>query len=242
MMYINDENRGVFRLVHDIYAVQDDDIACDEAAIQMDRSTEELLSDEQSRLQFPLLWRHFRLCQDCMEEYQMLIEIARLEAAGGLKKPDKIPPRPREVQPLFDWSHLKDAITALFSGFTMPLQPAAVLRNTALTFEPVELELDDGNLIMTFDLVSNSTDSQLWDLHCWVESEEEAVEEMFEFAPVWLQRGAEGPVVQEQALNELGDVIFSFLSPDHYTFGLYLAGQEYIVHNLVLPERLALTP
>ncbi len=127
----------------------------------------------------------------------------------------------------------KEAIDTLFSGFTM--QPAALhcTQSMALIYEPVEVELDE--LVITFDVKPNKSDPQSRDLHCYVETEDETLEEMLEFAPAWLQQAPDGAVVQEQALNELGDVTFSFVSPGDYTFRLYLAGQEYTVENVVVP-------
>ncbi len=59
-MYTSHENQAFLRLVKDSYAVQDDDIFCDEVTLLMERCAEQLLSDEQSRAQYPQLWRHFR--------------------------------------------------------------------------------------------------------------------------------------------------------------------------------------
>lgn len=231
------EGIGLFRLINDIYMSQEDDIGfgCDAAAASMERCAEGLLSDEGSRAQYPKLWRHFHFCQDCADEYQMLMDIALLEAAGGLIKAKSLPPIPTEQRTGFSswFQDAKEAISALFTGFTM--QPATVRRSTTLMVEPVEIELDEGNLILTFDVTANSKETQLRDMHCFVETEDEALEEILEFAPVWLQKGPDGPVIQEQALNDTGDVTFSFLSPGHYTFRLYLAKQEYVVENLVLP-------
>jgi len=50
-----------------------------------------------------------------------------------------------------------------------------------LTYEAVEVELDEGNLLVTFNVVANSTDPQRRDLHCYVEIEEEMLDDVFGF-------------------------------------------------------------
>lgn len=236
-MDINHKNNGLAPLVVDIYAQRDDDIFYDEAVVLMERCAEELLSDEQAQAQFPLLWRYFELYPDSYQEYQMLMDIARLEAAGELKVPESIPPMPTEQRKgISSWfQESKEAITALFSGFTMQSAALHRRRSMALTYEAVEVELEEGNVLITFNVVANSTNPQRRDLHCYVETEEETLDDMLEFAPVWLQQAGTSPVVQEQALNEMGDASFSFLSPGDYTFRLYLATQEYVVENVVVP-------
>ena len=237
-MDINHENNGLVALVVDIYAQQDNDISYDEAVVLMERCVKELLSDEQSKAQFPLLWRYFELYPDCYQEYQMLMDIARLEAAGQLSQPADIPPMPTE-KPIRRWFEgVKDVISVFFSGFT--IQESLVRRTGPHTreFEPVEMELEEGNLIITFDLANDtnsSTELPLRRLHCFIETEEEALEERLEFTPVCLQQASSGVLVQEGTLNELGDVTFSSLPGGYYTFRLYLAGQEYVVEGLIIP-------
>lgn len=233
----NSQNNGLARLVQNIEAVRDDDLWYDEAMWLMQRCADELLSDDASQAQYPQLWQFFRLNPECYEEYQMLMDLARLEAAGGLIQPVTIPPMPsQKPSGIGSWfNDTKEAMTALFSGFSRQVAMAHRSLSTTLKFEPVEVELDDGALLITFDVEVNATDQQRRNLHCWVETEEEAVEAQFEASPVWLQQGYSQLIVQEQALNELGDVTFSLVSSGEYTFRLYLAGQEYVVEKLVLP-------
>ena len=236
-MEIHHENNDLLRLVVDIYAQRDDDIFYDEAVVLMERCAEELLSDEQSKAQFPQLWRYFDFYPDGYREYEMLMDMARLEAAGGLKVPESIPAMPTEqTKGIGSWFEgAKQTIGTLFSGFRMQSATRQRTRSMAQIYQPVEIELDEGNLLVTFDVVANPTNPQRRDLHCYVETEEEMLEDILEFAPVWLQQAGSGLVVQEQALNEMGDATFSFVSPGDYTFGLYLATQEYVVENVVVP-------
>jgi len=55
----------------------------------------------------------------------MLMDIARLEAAGGLNVPEYIPPMPTEPRKgISSWFQgAKEAIGTLFSGFTMQCSP-----------------------------------------------------------------------------------------------------------------------
>ncbi len=160
----------------------------------------------------------------------MVIELARLEAAGQLERPAHIPPLPDGGGPV-TWKRAKDALTALFPGFP-PALVEAVTRGDDWGIEPAKVTLAQGELQVTFDVATNERDAGLRDLFCTVSV---AGQEALEGAPVWLQLGDEGPAVREKALDELGDVFFARLRPGRYALRLHLAGREYIVTGIVLP-------
>jgi hypothetical protein len=227
---MHEEQDSLARLVQDVFATRDDEIQCEEAGILIARCADALLSDDESRRQYPALWHHFRFCPDCAQEYRMVLDLAQLEAAGQLERPAHIPPLPDGGGPAL-WARAKDALTALFPGFP-PTLVEAVTRGDAWGFEPVEVTLAQGELQIAFDVAPNERDADLRDLFCTVSA---ADPESLEGAPVWLQLGDEGPAVREKALDELGDVAFARLSPGRYALRLHLAGREYVVTGIVLP-------
>jgi hypothetical protein len=227
---MNNEQNSPAHLVRDIFATRDDEIQCKEAGTLIVRCADALLSDEQARRQYPALWHHFRFCPDCAQEYRMVIELARLEAAGQLERPAHIPPLPDGGGPTV-WKWATDALTALFPGFPLALVEDGA-RSKDWDFEPVEVTLAQGELQIALDTATNELNAGLCDLFCTVST---AAQETLEGAPVWLQLGDEGPAVREEALDELGDVSFARLQPGRYTLRLHLAGREYVVTGIVLP-------
>lgn len=222
------EQNSLARLVRDVFATRDDEIQCEEAGILTARCADALLSDDESRRQYPALWQHFRFCPDCAQEYRMAIELAQLEATGKLERPAHVPPLPDGGGPTV-WKRAQDALTALFPGFT-PAQVEALTRGDDWGLEPVELAL--GQLQIALDVAPNERDAGLRDLFCTVSAPDQ---ESLEGAPVWLQLGDEGPAVREGALDELGDVSFARLPPGKYALCLRLAGREHVVTGIVLP-------
>jgi hypothetical protein len=234
---------AITHLVRDIFMTQDDEIQCEQAQIQIVRSLKgaALSSDKASRQQYPLLWHHFRFCPHCARDYKMFRELTRAAAAGMLEYPTFVPPRPDQARPPI-WGLAKDAIKALFQGFS-PTMSLALQRGASLGVEPTEVLLNDGEVSVSFDVEVDENDPTLRDLFCTVESEEEAndtrtekaLEENLEGSLVWLQLGDEGPVVHEQALDLFGEVTFSAVQPGRYMWRLNLAGQVYAVLGLELP-------
>lgn len=81
---MTDRHSPLEQLLDHIYAAEADDIQCDEAEVQMVHAAQALLSNEESRQKYPMLWKHFQFCINCEEEYEALMEIATLEAEGQL--------------------------------------------------------------------------------------------------------------------------------------------------------------
>jgi hypothetical protein len=230
---MSEEQDNLERLAQDIFATQSNEIQCEAAATLIARCAAALLADEEAQRQYPQLWRHFRFCSNCAEEYAMALELARLEAAGQWEQPDDAPPLPGGGStPVWSWA--RDAIMGLFPGFT-PEVAAAVRRGQDWGFEPVEVNFDRDNLQFEFDVAVSEADNHLRNLFCTISTPDEALKAHFEGASVWLQADDEGPAVQEQMLDELGDVTFSHLPPGRYALRLHLARREYGVTGILLP-------
>jgi hypothetical protein len=220
------------RLVRHIYTTQSDEIQCDQAADLMVLSTAALLSGEESRQQYPALWRHLERCVDCAAEYRMLLELTQMDVEGALPPAVAIPPVPaREQRASVQW--LQDALTVLFPGFS-PALSSALARGETLGLEPVLMPLS-GNISLELDVDRNATDPSHRDLFCRVEAADPALLLDLEGTPLWLQVEDEGPVVQEQVLDDLGGAIFSALQPGVYNLYLQMNRQVYVVRALVLP-------
>jgi hypothetical protein len=88
---MNKKHGSLTHLIQAIFDTQADEIQCEAAGIQIARSADASLSDAESQQQYPLMWRHFHFCASCAQEYRLVMELARLEAAGQLEQPTLVP-------------------------------------------------------------------------------------------------------------------------------------------------------
>jgi hypothetical protein len=224
------------RLVDDLFVTTDDEIQCEEAAIQMALCAEALLSVEASQQQYPQLWRHLRFCADCANEYHLLLELAHQEAAGQLKRPARLPLAPLSKLPPVGSLSWATPITALFAGFHLvPAQLAARQRGQSLGIEPVRMNFADGRLALELDIEASDSDPALRDLYCRVETDDPQMADACDGAPIWLEREISAAIEYEGALDELGGAILSGVAPGAYSLHLRLAGQEYTLLEVKLP-------
>lgn len=226
---MTNEKKRLVRMVHDIFTTQEDEIQCDAASTQMVLATEAKLSEEESQKRFPQLWRHFRVCSDCLHEYRMLQDMIHLEETGQLDYPEVVPPVPKRNQPA-DWSppNVIDVISRIFPGFSPSLVPA-LTRGDAIDIEPVEMDMDDQvRLALSVDI--HEAEPDLRDLFGTIVKEDESLAG----SPVQLQLEKEGPVIQETALDESGDFYFSAMKTGQYTLRFQVGEQVYTVSNIDL--------
>ena len=221
------------RLLRDTYSTTEDEIYYDEASILMARCADALLSEEESRLQYPQLWRYFELYPDSKVEYDMLMALAHMNATGELKTPDKLPPRPDLNRP--PKRSPGDIIHQAFPGFPQLSPGLAPTRSSYQTLEPVEISLEQGELTLSLNFLPNTDTPAAWDLLCTVSSTNEQLTAILEFAPLWLQQKEIGPTISQVALSKEGDGAFYAVEPGDYTLHLQLGGREYVVTELLLP-------
>lgn len=88
------DQQNVTQLLHDIFATTDDEPAYEQLEEQMILAADRLLSDVESRAQFPQLWQHLERDPVAMDEYRLLMELAEAEAADTLVLPTVLPPMP----------------------------------------------------------------------------------------------------------------------------------------------------
>jgi len=220
------------RLLDDIFATSYNELQCDMADTLMAKSTHDGLSDEESQRQYPLLWQHFQFCPDCAEEYRMLVTLTHLEMTGQLQKPSRIPPIPGVTKPSLI-KQIKEIIAKQFPGFQPALTLAIERGSGSLDMEPVEIELDM-NYAVQFDLTPDEENTIYRHLYCTLLAEDDALVATNEGCSVWLQV-SDGGIVQEGAIDELGDFAFFHIKPDDYLIGLSLSGQEYVISNISVP-------
>lgn len=225
--------KGLTHLVNDIFNTEMQEIQCAEAAEQMVLCADALLSDEESQRRYPQLWRHMRVCVDCAREYQMLMELAHLESAGQLSRPADIPPIPDSSESSL-LSRIERSVRAIFPGFAPDLS-AALTRSERLGTEPVEVEFGDGDVVITLDVDKSEQHPSTRDLFCQIEVADGELMSQLESQPVWLRISQTDAIVQDQALDEMGDSCFSSIEPGTYDLHVSLGGQEYVVQGIGIP-------
>lgn len=226
---------GLHRLVEDIFATRTDEVQCEEAAIQMVLCADQLMTTDEARQQFPALFHHFHFCPDCAIEYQMLMELARLETVGQLAAVERIPPRPPLIEATGNLlASMQEVIRFLFTGFT--LAPADLpVRGLTFGLLPTIIELAGDKITVELDVARSKVDPAQRILFCRVETSASEIEDNLAGSPVWLTVESTGKAEQRQILNEAGEVGFDQLAPGHYQCWLQLAGQTYVIDGLVLP-------
>ena len=224
---------GVIRLVQDIYATRDDEIQCDTASELMVLCADGVLADHEARQQYPALFRHFRFCPDCAAEYNMLMELAQLEANDQLSQPITAPPLPREKPSGSLLSQAAEIVHRLrFPGFLAGAASVAVRGATASA--PVKVDLRGSDLTLEIVKRRSSIHPDLWVLQCTVKTTIADVTAQWEGSPIRLQSEASGALEEVLMLDALGEVIFDQVEPGRYMLYFRLLDQAYTVEGIEL--------
>lgn len=228
---MDETERGLRRLIEDIFATEQDEISCDRALVHMAQSLDMGLDETASRRRFPTLWHHFHVCLDCAAEYGMLLGLTQAESEQALPPTIPIPPRPGSSRPT-RWAFNHNAITALFSGFNF--SPAAARfrgEGAEGTSAPIKL----GTLVIQLEVVPNEEQPGSYDFFCTVTTDDNSRAPLLMGTSVWLQQGEEGPTLQEQRLDEFGETHFVAVLSGRYTLRLQVAGQTYGLRQVDIP-------
>lgn len=228
---MNDKEQ-LTRLVEDIFATRGDEVHGDTVEAQMILATEAQLADSDSQQRYPAMWHHFRFDPDAEREYRMMMELVQMEAAGELAQPARIPAPPPKDDFGFG-QQIRNAVSAVFAGFA-PATASALTRGESMGVEPVEIEFADGAFVIEVDVDIAESSPELRDLFCRVMIDDELANQL-EAAPILLQTGAGGPILQEESLDELGDATFTNVEPGSYTIHLQLTDQQYTIENVTIP-------
>jgi hypothetical protein len=213
------------RALERIYTADMLDLHCDAAGTLMARCIDAGLSKADAQQRYPDLSRHFAVCIDCSAEYTITQDLSNVTAADQADIP--VPPRPDRAT-LF--SRLREAINIPFSGFA-PQAQVALSRGADLDVEPVLVEIDSADLTVELDVGINETDATTRDLYCNI------ISDSVETEGLTITLSADASKFQdEQAFNDMGDVIFEQLDPEQaYTLWFKITAQSYEISGVVLP-------
>lgn len=228
---MDETERSLRRLMEDIFITEQDELYCDRALAYMAQSVDMGLDETASRRRFPALWHHFRFCPDCIVEYDMLLALAHADSEQILPTTLKIPPRPGSKQPT-RWLFDHKAITARFPGFGLS-QAAPHFRGEEGERHSLPIHL--GALLIQLGVTSDEAQPDRYDIFCTIATSDDSLAAMLIGISVWLQQGEEGPVVQEQQLDEFGETHFAAVLPGRYTVRLQVADQTYGLHQVDVP-------
>ncbi len=229
---MNEKMRAVHELVAEIYATQPVELFCDQASVLIARAADSRLTDAELQKLYPDLWQHFNVCPNCTAVYDLTMELARTDE---LPSPEQIPPLPtRASAPNSFWQWFKESITTQFPGF-QPAVSLAIQRGLdSLQMEPVSVDLG-GDFEISFDVTQHEADTSRRDLLCTLFVAGDSPIEQFEGCAVWLQQDDNNLILQEQTLDNLGDVMFTNIEPGKYNLLLHLAKQKYLITDVMLP-------
>lgn len=231
----NDQSERERRLVNDIFKTRPDEIQYDQAMRLMEHCAAELLADEQAQHRYPQLWRYFEIYPHIKAEYDMLMELARMDAAGQVSKPDRLPPLPGLEDTSQEAVSLQSVVRALFPGFSTPQFALARRADAGASFAPVAIQLNDG-LSLECEIHPHSNRPESWDLFCTLLPGVPELAEALEFSSAWLVNET-GILSQEATIDASGDLAFEQLLSGTYALHFNLSGQEYTITGLQLPKR-----
>ena len=220
---------GAKRLLEDIFTTQGNEITCSEAGRLIGLAADLVLSDAEAQERFPALFTHLRFCPDCTEEYRMVSDYARREAAGQLRIPGKIPPVPAEFLAPVRPEGKGALIRTLFGGFSLAVASSA-MRGANEQWQAT-ITLSD-QLQVAIQAEISSTDSELRTLHFQLSSPAPASPPPTA-GSVQLEAG--GAVEQDALLDNFGAAVLLDVLPGVYQLRLRLAGQEYLLEEFVIP-------
>ncbi len=69
------------RVLHSIYETQDDEILCSDCFDQISDYIDLVVAGKDAEKQMPRVKQHLGQCRVCREEYQVLLDLARQQAA-----------------------------------------------------------------------------------------------------------------------------------------------------------------
>ncbi len=239
-----DSEHALRKLIRDSQAAQWDDIQCDQVSEQMRLAASDNLSVDESRQRFSAMWRHFDVCGDCAEEYELLMDLTRLDVGGGWGVPPSVPSLPSAMKGGGGgsslWERTRDAILFAFPGFGLPsalaVRSAASLSGAALTdLEPVEIDLDNGRYKLDISVApSEGGMAENADVVCMLIAEDEAFD-FFEGARLWLY-GPSDAAEWAATADDTSIAKFEEVARGQvYTLRLDWEGQQYVVTDLAIP-------
>ena len=223
------ESNGADQLIRDIFSTSEAEIQCDEAIYHLARAAAQQLDETAFATQFGALKQHLAFCTNCREEFALLQELAQEEAGQAITAP-YAPPLPENGRfPV--WERAKNLLNIQFPGFA-PLLGTALSRGEELGFEPTAVSLPETSFTLELDVGISEMDASERELFITLLADNA---EAIEGSSLWLHRDINGPVIQEQALNALGDVTFTQLQPGTYALRLFLADRHYAISAIQLP-------
>lgn len=229
---------GPAKLLKDIYATKDE-IFCDDVSDLIIRCADALYSDREARELYPQLFQHFRFCPDCAAEYQINMELARLEAQGQLERPAVMPPLPpppplspaekelgllEQVQTLF---------TYVFSDFVassaMPAR-GAVRGSTAHALGTITSQ--DGQMQIRLQREKSRSLPGFYTLVCILTLSSTEPTPQVDQVTVQLEQADSGEVIDSKKLDNKGTAQFREVEPGMYQLRLLIGEQTHLIQQI----------
>jgi hypothetical protein len=216
-------SNGLQRLAEHIFATESGEITCDQAAPLIGLCADIGLDDNAARERYPALFQHLHFCPDCSDEYRMLTDYARREAAGHLHSPQTLPPLPAEFRqsPL---ENLSKVLRSVFGGFALAA-PQQALRGER---DRRQATIDLDGLQLVVDSETSPTDAELRSLHFRLLGTPQTTESI-------LALTVDGQVDHETTLDASGEATLLDVSPGTYHLHLNHAGREYRIEQFEIP-------
>lgn len=232
-------DKDISRLIDDIYFATEpphSELFCEDANSVILQCAMSGMSDEEAQQAYPALFRHFRLCSDCSNEFNMVMALARLDTLNQLDRPSTIPSAP-DI-PTVSWMDrvkaLKGIIVATIPSFgaTNASYASSKTRRLQGKLREETVSLDNNRLNVILTINDSATYEEMRDLVCAFESDDPILIDSLFGSPIWLEETTDGDVIQSLSLNENGTVTFEHLRFGTYILRFTIDQQEYAIEGI----------
>lgn len=217
------------RLINDLFSTGHDEIYCDQATDLMALAAAVDLSEEANQDRFRHLIKHLQFCNNCREEFELVQQVALDTSSINVIEIPNVPNNGRF--PILE--AVQNILTIQFPGFT-PMLGQALTRGEELGFEPTAVSLPNTSVTLEIDVGVSEENQSHRDIFITLLNDE-ATASFGEGSSIWLHQETSGPVIQEQAFDELGDLSFTNLQPGSYALLLNINNQHYAISPITLP-------
>jgi hypothetical protein len=78
-------------MVEALLAAPEETLACDQVPVQLPAAVDAAIAGEDISKRFPQLVAHLQLCDQCLQEFEDLLDITQMAEAGNLPEPEQFP-------------------------------------------------------------------------------------------------------------------------------------------------------
>lgn len=224
----NTELDKITRLIVDIFETPEAEVNCDIATNQMIQSLNANLNEEESKKIFTELWHHLRFCEECFNDYQLLLDLNTEIDAYEIKATAF--PRKLRKENLNPWWPLGKLDLKLTLGDFKLVQTDLTLRSETPQYKPQTIHIEELNADIRLILEPGELDDTK-DLFVTIKMESGNLEG----ASLWLKPENENSHLIENSMDAVGGTFFSTLGAGTFSLLVQLQDRGIVIQDIKIP-------